>query len=168
MLLTLTNPSSWLLWPLCSMGSLLPAPLQLPARCPPLCPSCPVSNPQLLRCAVLCMLRHALLAGLCNVISWRYCEPCRGNCHQTCSLHDFAPTPAVDKFGRRFLFIEGGIQMAAAQVRRDWVGWEGWALAVPCRAAVGPALWAAVAFPLLPGRRRLPYSYACTLLITSP
>ena len=25
--------------------------------------------------------------------------------------------PAVDKFGRRFLFIEGGVQMASAQVR---------------------------------------------------
>lgn len=33
------------------------------------------------------------------------------------SLLPAAPSHAVDKFGRKFLFIEGGIQMAAALVR---------------------------------------------------
>ncbi len=72
-------------------------------------------------CAVLCCAccyDIALLGVLCPIVLFRTRSPRRlqlvqPNVHAPAAAHP----PAVDKFGRRFLFIEGGLQMAAPQVR---------------------------------------------------
>lgn len=81
-------------------------------RSPPSFPSCRVRAIEQRRGDA-----RAAAAGFASLLVLEACQQ-PGPCHL--QLPRFAarrPLLTVDKFGRRFLFIEGGIQMAAAQVR---------------------------------------------------